>query len=287
MTIVEIRTRKTISVSLLRTDGGTQTRERIDLDTVDAYASEMSEGAEFPPVVVFCDGETYWLADGFHRVAAAKRCGTVKLAVDIRQGDKRAAILFSVGANVSHGLRRTNADKRRAVRVLLGDREWGKRSDRWIAEKCGVSHTLVQGVRAQLATDASSRTGQDGKIRRTPVRQAATPGNDTGNDDEPVERELVEAEHDGPTVHPERPIDGWGRFDVSTHVVRIVQATRDFADRLDALFREVDPRFGDEVAKRAEDSILTAFERMAAHLPVDAKRAERNRARFQVLTGGK
>jgi hypothetical protein len=90
-----------------------------------------------------------------------------------------------------------------------------------------------------------------------------------------------------PIIHPERPIGGWGSFDLSAHVVKIIQVSRDFADHLDALFREVDPRFEDEVAKRAEDSILTAFERMAAHLPVDAKRAERNRARFHVLPGGK
>lgn len=36
----------------------------------------------------------------------------------------REAILFIVGANASHGLRRTNADKRRTVERLLADEEW-------------------------------------------------------------------------------------------------------------------------------------------------------------------
>jgi hypothetical protein len=263
MTIVlESPTRRSIDVSLLRTDGGTQTRERIDPDAVDGYAADMRRGAEFPPVVAFYDGETYWLADGFHRVAAAKKCRIPKIAVDVRPGDKRAAILFSVGANASHGLRRTNGDKRRAVLVLLGDAEWAQRSDRWIAEKCGVSNTFVASLRAQVSTVDTSqvRMGKDGK--QQPARKPA------------------------PGVQ-EASVDGWGSFEVSAHVVKIVQVTRDFADRLDALFREVDPRFEDEVARRAEDSILGAFERMAAHLPVDARRAERNRARFQVLTGGK
>ena len=285
-------TSKAIEVSLLRTDGGTQTRERIDPDTVDAYASEMSEGAEFPPVVAFYDGESYWLADGFHRVAAARKAGIAKLAVDVRHGDRRAATLFSVGANSAHGLPRKNGDKRRAVMVLLADEEWRKRSDRWIAERCAVSAPFVGTVRADTTVNRlqlPARTGQDGKTRRAPEVRARTCEDDgsDGDQDDPVEREVVEADDDGPVIHPERAIDAWGSFEVSAHVVKIVQTARDFADRLDGLFREVDPSFSDEVAKRAEDSILTAFERMAAHLPVDAKRVARNRARFQVLPGGK
>jgi hypothetical protein len=194
--------------------------------------------------------------------------------------------------------------------VILGDEAWRKRSDRWIAKKCAVTHPFVRSVRSELETvtsshrasderchgplpgavgPSSSRTGQDGKTRRAPEVRARTWGDDGIHDDQddPVEREVVEADDDSPVIHPERPIDAWGSFDVSAHVVKIIQVARDFADRLDALFREVDPRFEDEVARRAEDSILTAFERMAAHLPVNAKRAERNRARFQVLTGGK
>lgn len=49
---------------------------------------------------------------------------------------------------------------------LLNDEEWGGKSDRWVAEKCGVSHTFVTGLRPQLATVTNSpthRTGKDGK----------------------------------------------------------------------------------------------------------------------------
>lgn len=61
--------------------------------------------------------------------------------------------------------------KRRAVQLLLTDDEWSKKSDRWIAEKCGVSHPLVSKAREQLVTVTSSsaeRIGQDGKTRRMP-----------------------------------------------------------------------------------------------------------------------
>jgi hypothetical protein len=75
----------------------------------------------FSPVLVFCDGSDYWLADGFHRLAGRQSLELPAIAVDIRQGARRDAILYSVGANAYHGLRRTNADKRRAVLMLLQD----------------------------------------------------------------------------------------------------------------------------------------------------------------------
>ena len=60
----------------------------------------------------------------------------------VRAGTRRDAILFAVGANGDHGLRRTNEDKRRSVLVLLRDEEWGAKSDRWIATQAGVSNRL-------------------------------------------------------------------------------------------------------------------------------------------------
>nr|WP_244557034.1 hypothetical protein [Fulvimarina manganoxydans] len=66
---------------------------------------------------------------------------------DIRQGTRRDAILHSVGANATHGMRRTNADKRRAVTRLLEDAEWAAWSDREIARRCGVSQPFVGSMR--------------------------------------------------------------------------------------------------------------------------------------------
>lgn len=166
-----------LRIEQIRTDGGTQSRERLSDEAVNDYADAYkSKGVTMPPVVVFYDGDEYWLADGFHRIAAALKAGRNKLDADVHQGSQRDAILYSVGANARHGERRSNADKRRAVTLLLKDEEWGAKSDRWIAEKCGVSHTLVQKQRGELATVASSskptgRTGKDGKTRKQPKRK--------------------------------------------------------------------------------------------------------------------
>jgi hypothetical protein len=127
-------------ISAIRTDGGTQARAMIREDAVDEYAAAVTAGVELPALTVFRDeaGE-HWLADGFHRLGGYKKAGKDSVLVDIRHGSVRDARILAAGANDSHGLRRSNEDKRRAVQLLLEDKEWGKASDRWIAERCRVS----------------------------------------------------------------------------------------------------------------------------------------------------
>ena len=54
-------------------DGGAQMRVEMRPETVNDYAADMLDGAVFPPVIVFDDGTDLWLADGFHRVEAARK----------------------------------------------------------------------------------------------------------------------------------------------------------------------------------------------------------------------
>jgi hypothetical protein len=70
-------------------------------------------------------------------------------------GTQRDAILYSDGANESHGLRRTNEDKRRAVMTLLTndlvriDPDTGQPwSSRQIARRCNPSLTFVDKIKA-------------------------------------------------------------------------------------------------------------------------------------------
>ena len=143
-----------INIELIRQDGGTQARAAMDAVAIEEYALAMAEGGSFPPVVVFQEGDVYWLGDGFHRAAAHfKAFGYAPIAADVREGGLREARLFAIGANMDHGIRRTNADKRMAVNMLLQDPEWSVWSDRQIAKHCNVSQPFVSGLRApKLAT---------------------------------------------------------------------------------------------------------------------------------------
>lgn len=159
---------KPIGIDKIRTDGGTQPRSYIDAAVVDDYATAMEDGADFPPPIVFYDGTDYWLADGFHRFEAKRQNGNKTVKCDVRQGTQRDAVLFSVGANATHGMRRTNADKRRAVLVLLNDSEWSTKSDRWIADHASVSNRFVSNLRPTVnGSQSHARVGMDGRAINT------------------------------------------------------------------------------------------------------------------------
>lgn len=102
------------------------------------YADDMLNGAVFPPVTVYFDGIDYFLGDGFHRVEAARKIERKEILAEVRKGTARDAILHGISANSTHGLRRTQADKRRAIETLLLDPEWAQWSDRKIAEAAKV-----------------------------------------------------------------------------------------------------------------------------------------------------
>lgn len=142
-----------LEVSRIIADADLQPRVELSSDIIAEYADEMKAGALFPPVIVFKDGDDSpaYLADGFHRYYAAKKAEKTTISAEIRHGGKREAILYSVGANATHGMRRTNADKRRAVMRMLSDTEWAKKSDREIARQCVVTHPFVSDVRAELS----------------------------------------------------------------------------------------------------------------------------------------
>lgn len=159
-----------VRVAHLRRDGGTQMRAELNEDALTEYVALWQAGETAPPVTAFYDGAAYWLADGFHRAESAARAGVIEIPCDVRAGTRRDAILYAVGANARHGLRRTNADKRRAVETLLNDEEWRGWSDIVVAGKCGVSDRYVAKVRAEVTPNGSEcqpRKTSDGRVMNT------------------------------------------------------------------------------------------------------------------------
>jgi hypothetical protein len=147
----------TLSLQCIRIDYDTYTRCGYKDAVVDEYAQSLLDGATFPPIAVFFDGQSYWLADGLHRLYASREAVKGEIEADVRKGTKRDAVLYGVGANLEHGLRRTNRDKRRAVTVLLMDCEWKLWSNLEIARRCRVTDTFVGKVRKQLSPNDSEK----------------------------------------------------------------------------------------------------------------------------------
>ena len=219
---------KTLAIDLIRTDGGTQMRAELDRDVYLDYRDKMLAGVEFPPLDVFFDGSTYWLADGFHRFYGAREAKRGSVKATVHNGTQRDAILFAVGANTSHGLRRSNADKRNCVLALLNDEMWVKWSGEKIAEAAAVSANFVSEVKKQLSSDESSlvaktkdepKLGKDGKKRKPPNRKAN--GKLRTQSDEPAEA----AEDTEP--HPNKDDWEWLR----RHIID----TRNAADKINVM----------------------------------------------------
>lgn len=139
-----------LELNKIRLDGNTQPRVELNQEVVGDYADAVMAGDTFPPVHVFHDGSSYWLADGFHRYFAHKRAGKLDIDAEIHTGTLRDALLFSLSANAKHGLRRTNEDKRRAVLILLNDLEWSEWSDVRIAKEAGVAPATVYRIKKSL-----------------------------------------------------------------------------------------------------------------------------------------
>jgi transposase-like protein len=129
--------------------GKTQARMHLDRETLDEYAERLLAGDRFPPVDLYYDGQRYHIADGHHRCHAAKKVGRTTITAIVRFGGRREALLHACSANATNGLRRSNADKRRSVFLLLQDEWWQTWSDGEIARHCGVSQPFVSKLRRE------------------------------------------------------------------------------------------------------------------------------------------
>jgi uncharacterized ParB-like nuclease family protein len=164
-----------VQVAKVQTEG-LQARAGVNEETVREYAEAATTGGvTLPPILVYRDErKCLWVGDGIHRLAAAKRIGQRTIAADVRDGTRTDALRYALGANGTHGLRRTSADKAHAVKMAYERRtELGLPdvpSARAIAEIVGVSPTFAGD---QLSTVdswkvATARTGADGKRRDLP-----------------------------------------------------------------------------------------------------------------------
>jgi hypothetical protein len=172
---------RTIRIADIERPVGLQMRAAMSEDAVLDYQAVFERGGHLPPVTLFFDGERNWMGDGFHRVEGRLRWSngdeSATIEAEVQRGTQRDALLHALGANASHGLRRSNADKRRVVETILQDDEWGTWSNRRIAEHCGVSDPFVGKVRDELGLpQPETRVGLDGRERAVPSARGTAPG---------------------------------------------------------------------------------------------------------------
>jgi hypothetical protein len=161
----------------------------------DAYVSELVVAVKddklTAPVVVFRDdGGTLRLADGHARVEASRRAGKTTVRARVFKGGLHEAFVHALGANATHGTRRSSADLHNAVKAALVEPKMLDWSNVQIAGACGCSDHFVGKVRKALETSSiapspTHRTGKDGK--RYPVKRGRHEPGSIGSNLAPTE----------------------------------------------------------------------------------------------------
>lgn len=94
------------------------TTRPIDEATVTEYLAAIARKEVLPPVEIVDDGTTKWLWDGNHRIECARRLNGKAVRAHVRQGTLDDAVRLAAGANLSHGLRRSDATARAIIEWL-------------------------------------------------------------------------------------------------------------------------------------------------------------------------
>lgn len=145
--------------------GGEQVRLSLNPSRVEQYAADMRRGDSFPAIVVFRDHDgALYVADGFHRRAAALACGHDTIPARVEYGTADDAIWYALKANRDHGLPLNEHDKKHAITLAL--QRFPTRSTTQIAEQVGCSQRYVVIVKGEVSSSSNLPArviGKDGK----------------------------------------------------------------------------------------------------------------------------
>lgn len=156
-----------LKISDIIVDMGFNLRTNLDKGVIQDYKDNLES---LPPVVVFDTPRGLILADGFHRLSAAKQSEQEMISADIQKGSVQDALSFACLANLKHGLPLTRDEKQKAIKDYIKMK--AKWSNVKIAEDVGCSDQTIGRYRRQLEADGEiepqvAREGQDGKMRET------------------------------------------------------------------------------------------------------------------------
>lgn len=193
-----------IAISAIELDEEIQSRVELNQDCVDEYTDDLRDGAIFPPIQLFYDGEKYWCADGAHRTEAFKKVGINTIEAIVHEGSRHDALIYSAGANADHGLRRTNADKRKSVKKVFMLEKYKAASAGKIAKICKVTQPFVSKMKKKLTQNGyefpTQCVGLDGKLRETQNIGKGNSSSITKDSDDEIEGTTYESDEDSQGV---------------------------------------------------------------------------------------
>lgn len=279
-----------IPLSKIDTEQSVQVRAVIHQETVERYAEHIQtpRAVPLPPILVFGPDSRgmYFLSEGWHRYEAHKKANRDAILATVKEGGWKDALEHALSSNATHGLPRSNKDKRRVVELAL--KHWSEWSSHKIAEKCAVGDDLVNEIRRCQVSENDTcqpRTviGKDGKkykVGPPPSRPPAkkppasppfappekaptvgTPEPETVQSmDDPGEEDSLPKDDRGKTVLPHL-LNLWeGR----TKLVEMAKTLRDVRRDVEQAVNDRDPLFcgsGQGVSPVSCQSLVAAIKR--------------------------
>jgi hypothetical protein len=139
-------------------------RVHLSEEAIGEYAESIDR---MPPVKLIYDraAGVHWLVDGCHTISGAQRKRRREITAQVKDGTYLDAFREACRANDIHGVRVTNADKRRRVEEAIKHPDLKSKSQGWIADLCGVTQPFVSKLDTRSAHNGYEvkTTGKDGK----------------------------------------------------------------------------------------------------------------------------
>ena len=155
-----------LKISEIVVDKGYLMRDGIDKKTVEAYKENLENIVKAYPIIVFDTANGLLLADGFHRVSAARQLNWETISASIRKGSPQDAFAYACVANLTHGRPLTRKERKKAICEYIKIKP--KLSNATLGNDVGVSKEAIRRYRQELEAKGEiepqgKHQGLDGK----------------------------------------------------------------------------------------------------------------------------
>ena len=132
-----------LALTAILVDLEVQSRVAMDMEHCRFLSGELAISGELKPILVFFDGDKYWLANGFHRYHVYKKAGRSQIRCIVRPGGKAEAIVESARNNDGASKEKKSEDRKKSIRMLLQIPEWRNKTAKEIGDYVGLSKTTA------------------------------------------------------------------------------------------------------------------------------------------------
>ena len=156
---------KTIFLEDVDVEHSPMVRAELRPEVIEEYAGiYKKDKKKLPQIDVFWEAgsKKYLIGDGMHRLYAMRSLSLKATQANVHSGVFEDALKFALMANEKHGIRRSQADKRKAVEEAI--KQWPKISNAQIATLAMVDDHTVKAVRDWME--------EQGSVAPEPVRES-------------------------------------------------------------------------------------------------------------------